>query len=234
MNDDGFNEFRKKIPVNVRIAFEASRLAYPVLKKLKTLGYDDSTVAHHKELSWIVKSKKKNDHVYSIKLAKLHLVDMLPKSHLLSQDEQISNLKNSIIGYLKREDLFNRLPESDNNFSVKRTKAIKDIQFGDQRDLVLKTMMNHLEFLEKQETPIEKEIKKIARANDDVKLLMTIKGVDYYLASLLSAYIGDITRFENKDRLASFFGVVPASRDTSSIKRRGHISKEGSSVARWA
>ncbi|MGC8496510.1 MAG: transposase [Thermoplasmata archaeon] len=39
---------------------------------------------------------------------------------------------------------------------------------------------------------------------------MTIKGVDYYLASLLSSYIGDITRFESKDRLASFFGVLRA------------------------
>ncbi|MGC8630109.1 MAG: IS110 family transposase [Thermoplasmata archaeon] len=116
MNDAGFNEFRRKIPVNARIAFEASGLAYPVFKKLKNLGYEDITVAHPKELSWIIKSKK-NDHVDSIKIAKLHLVDMLPKSNLLSQEEQIfrdlliqrvkigkqiSNLKNSIIGYLKR------------------------------------------------------------------------------------------------------------------------------------
>ncbi|MGC8692726.1 MAG: transposase [Thermoplasmata archaeon] len=61
---------------------------------------------------------------------------------------------------------------------------------------------------------------------------MTIKGVDYYLASLLSSYIGDITRFESKDRLASFFGVVPSNRDSSSVKRRGKMSKEGSSIAR--
>ncbi|MGC8692727.1 MAG: IS110 family transposase [Thermoplasmata archaeon] len=126
MNDAGFNEFRKKIPVNARIAFEASGLAYPVFKKLKNLEYEDITVAHPKELSWIIKSKKKNDHVDSIKLAKLHLVDMLPKSNLLDPEEQIfrdllvqrvkigqqiSNLKNCIIGYLKREDLFNKLPE---------------------------------------------------------------------------------------------------------------------------
>ncbi len=46
MNDEGFNEFKKKIPVNARIAFEASGLAYPVLKKLQNLGYVDITVAH--------------------------------------------------------------------------------------------------------------------------------------------------------------------------------------------
>ena len=42
-----------------------------------------------KELSWIVKSKKKNDRVDSLRLAKLHLVGMLPESHLLEHEERI-------------------------------------------------------------------------------------------------------------------------------------------------
>jgi hypothetical protein len=50
---------------------------------LRSLGYDSVTVAHPKTLSLIVKSKKKNDHVDSVKLAKLHLVNMIPESHLL-------------------------------------------------------------------------------------------------------------------------------------------------------
>ena len=74
-------------------------------------------MAHPKELSWITKSKKKNDRVDSIKLAKLHLVGMIPESHLLDENDRIfrdlliqrvklgksiSSMKNSIIGYLKR------------------------------------------------------------------------------------------------------------------------------------
>ena len=78
MNDSGYNEFKKKIPSGVKIAFEASGLAYVVSNKLKSLGYEYLTVAHPKELSWIVKSKKKNDHVDSVKLAKLHMVNMIP------------------------------------------------------------------------------------------------------------------------------------------------------------
>ncbi len=75
------------------------------LRLFRTL---DITVSHPKELAWIVKSKK-NDHVDSINL------DLLPKSHFLSQEEQIFidliiqrvkieqqtyKIKNSIIGYL--------------------------------------------------------------------------------------------------------------------------------------
>ena len=56
MNKEGYTEFRKKIPVETRIAFEASGSAYTVSKALKDLGYNDITVAHPKELSWITKS----------------------------------------------------------------------------------------------------------------------------------------------------------------------------------
>ena len=49
MNDSGYDEFKKKIPSGVKIAFEASGLAYVVSNKLKSLGYEYLTVAHPKE-----------------------------------------------------------------------------------------------------------------------------------------------------------------------------------------
>ena len=126
------------------------------------------------------------------------------------------------------------MPESNDSFSEKRRTAIRNIRFNNQKDLVLRTMMDRLEFLEGQRDSLDMEIRKIARDNEDVKLLMTIPGIDYYLASLLSSYIGDVNRFPNADRLASFFGVIPETRDSSTIKRRGHVSKEGAATARWA
>lgn len=63
---------------------------------------------------------------------------------------------------------------------------------------------------------------------------MPIPGIDYYLASLISLYIGDINRFESSERLASFFGIVTRTRDSSSIRRRGDMSKEGAQSARWS
>ena len=63
---------------------------------------------------------------------------------------------------------------------------------------------------------------------------MSIPGIDYYLASLLSSYVGDVSRFETSDKLASFFGIITSTKDSSTIKRRGHMSKEGAQTARWA
>ncbi|EQD71131.1 transposase IS116/IS110/IS902 family protein, partial [mine drainage metagenome] len=126
MSPEGYGVFAKKIPMETRIAFEASGSAYAVSSALRNMGYADITVAHPKELSWITKSKKKNDRVDSLKLAKLHLVGMIPESHLLDDEERIrrdlliqrvklgkltASTKNSIVGYLKREGLSTSFPK---------------------------------------------------------------------------------------------------------------------------
>jgi transposase len=108
------------------------------------------------------------------------------------------------------------------------------LRFDDKRDLVLKTMMDRMKFLEEQCIPLQDSVRENAKESVDVKLLMSISGVDYYLASLLSSFIGDVNRFPSDDHLASFFGIVPTSRDSADVKRRGKMTKDGSSIARWA
>lgn len=183
-----------------------------------------------------------------MKIAKLHMAGMLPESHLLDRDEQIvrdllvqrvklgveiGRLKNSVIGYLKREGVYDSLPKTGDNFSIKRRKAIRSLKFNDERDLVLGTMMDGLEFLERQCSPLEDSVRENAKLSDDVRLLMSITGVDYYLASLTSSFVGDVNRFPSDDHLASFLGIVPTSRDSADVKRRGKMTKDGSSIARW-
>ncbi len=160
MNPEGFDEFASRVPRETRIAFEASGLAYMVSGKLRDLRYCDITIAHPKELSWIVKTKRKNDQGNSIKLAKLYLVGMIPEAHLLGYDERtfrdlliqrvklgksIASTKNGIIGYLKLENLYSSLPKTEDSFSSRRRKAIRSISFGNARDLVFSSLMDRLE-----------------------------------------------------------------------------------------
>ena len=42
-----------------------------------------------------------------------------------------------------------------------------------------------------------------------------------------------VERFPSDDNLASFFGIVSTSRYSADIKRRGRMSKDDSSIARW-
>jgi transposase len=249
MDEEGYTCFSDRVPKNARVAFEATSMAYPFSRMLKEQGYGDVTVAHPAELAWIVKSKKKNDKADSLKIAKLHLAGMLPESHLLTREEQIvrdlliqrvklgveiGRMKSRIISYLKREAVYGSLPPTRKNFSVRRRIAIGSIKFGDDRDLVLKTMLDRLTFMEGQCAPLEERIRRNARENPHVKRLMSVPGVDYYLASLYASYIGDPHRFPSFDHVASFLGIIPESRDSANVRRRGKMSKDGPSVARWA
>ncbi len=82
MDDAGYLQFADRVPKHARVAFEAAGMACPVYRAFRGYGYD-VTVVHPKELAWIVKSKKKNDAVDSLKITRLHMVCMLPESHLL-------------------------------------------------------------------------------------------------------------------------------------------------------
>ncbi len=249
MDEAGYALFSDRIPRDARLAFEATSSAYPFSRMLKELGYHDITVAHPTELAWIVRSKKKNDRADSLKIAKLHLAGLLPESHLLAQEEQIERdlliqrvklgseigkIKSRIISYLKREGVFESLPKSKDNFSARRRVAIASMKFNDDRDLVLKTMVERLEFMEKQCEPLEQRIMKNAKDNKYVRMIMSIPGIDYYLASLYSSYIGDPHRFPSFDHVASFLGIIPESKDSANVRRRGRMSKDGPSIARWA
>jgi transposase len=249
MDPEGYSLLKAKVAPEARIVFESSGTAYPFDRQLRAMGYADITVAHPTELVWIVKSKKKNDRVDSVKLARLHSVGMIPEAHLLDRDAQmtrdlliqrvklgreIGRLKTSMMGYLKREGVYQELPESADPFSVRRRKAMRTLPFGDERAMIVSSLIDRLESAEMFADQFEQKIRERAKESEDVRLLMTIPGVGFYLAALVSSYVGDVRRFPDADHLASYFGIVPAERNSSTMKRVGHMSKSGPSDARWA
>ena len=103
----------------------------------------------------------------------------------------IATTKNGIIAYLKREYLFDLIPKTNGTFSKKRMAAMNTIKFGNQKDLVLRTMLEWLSFYEQQAFTLDQEIRKNAKISGSVKLLISIPGIDFNFASLLSSFIGD-------------------------------------------
>ena len=48
------------------------------------------------------------------------------------------------------------------------------------------------------------------------------------------AEIGDVRRFPDPSRLASWVGLTPRHRESDTKVRRGHITKMGPALVRWA
>ena len=61
---------------------------------------------------------------------------------------------------------------------------------------------------------------------------MTIPGVGAVSAVAMSCWIGEIARFSNAKKLASYFGLAPRVRQSADTERHGHITKEGNRMVR--
>jgi transposase len=62
---------------------------------------------------------------------------------------------------------------------------------------------------------------------------LSVSRIDFYSASLLSSFNGDVNRFPSDGHLASAFGIVPIERESADVKKRGRMSKDGPTIARW-
>jgi transposase len=79
-----------------------------------------------------------------------------------------------------------------------------------------------------------REIEARAKADPYVEVLCQIRGVGRYIAMLVIAEVGDVTRFQTARQLCSWAGMVPTVRSSDQRIRLGHISHQGSPALRWA
>jgi transposase len=71
--------------------------------------------------------------------------------------------------------------------------------------------------------------------DDDIRLLVSVPGVNLTTASAFMAAVGDIGRFETPNQRVSYLGLDPKVRQSGlSPARHGSISKQGSAGARHA
>ena len=72
--------------------------------------------------------------------------------------------------------------------------------------------------------------------HDDVgyRAIQALHGVGPITAAILVAEIGDIGRFRSARHLCSWAGMTPTLHESDTKSSRGHISKQGSTIVRWA
>ena len=66
------------------------------------------------------------------------------------------------------------------------------------------------------------------------RVIQQIPGVGPVLAAVFVAEIGDVHRFPDPSHLASWAGLTPRHRESDLKVHRGHITKQGSRLVRWA
>ena len=66
------------------------------------------------------------------------------------------------------------------------------------------------------------------------QVIRQLPGIGPVLAAVIIAEIGDVTRFRRADQLCSWAGLTPRHRESDTKVTRGHVTKQGSRMLRWA
>ena len=81
---------------------------------------------------------------------------------------------------------------------------------------------------------VEVELHARLRHHPGYRNLLTVKGIGPILAAVFVAEIGDVTRFPTAGALCCWAGLTPRHYESDKTVHRGHISKEGDTLVRWA
>ncbi len=94
----------------------------------------------------------------------------------------------------------------------------------------LATELEHLEYLETEQTAMDTELERYASLplyRKAVEALCCLRGVKTLTALTLLVEIGDVRRFRSPRSLMAYFGLVPSEFSSGSREYRGSITKAG-------
>ncbi len=185
----------------------------------------------------IAEARIKTDKIDARTLAHLLRADLVAKSyvpdketrarrsllrHRASMVKTRTELKNRVHNLPDKYDLHS---EASDLFGRKGLEWLRNLQLPAVDTTILNSDLQLLEALDNQILNMNVEIARLACNQEDVKLLMTMPGVDYYAAMIISSEIGNVKRFSSPEKLASWAGLVPSLHQSGSKTRRGHQNK---------
>lgn len=237
-------KFIKSFAPPVSIALEATS-NWAFIYDLIQPHVNEIKLAHPSKTRLIAESKIKTDKIDSTTLAHLLRTDLLPTSYVapkhIREIRDIlrhrtflvrlrTRIKNRIHSLLFRLGIAH--PFSD-LFGKRGLSYLKTLELPYPYRQSLDHYLNVLENLNLQIKEVSLEILRISVNSQQATLLTSIPGIGYFSSLLITAEIGDISRFPNPKRLCSWTGLVPTLHSSGQISRTGHITKLGSSWLRW-
>lgn len=106
---------------------------------------------------------------------------------------------------------------------------------GSHQRFMLKNQLDHIEYLEKQISGLDKEIQlRLETANREIELLDSIPGIGLQTAQQIIAEVGlDMTRFQSAAHLASWAGMAPGQNESAG-KKKAARTRDGNKYLRSA
>lgn len=139
--------------------------------------------------------------------------------------------KNSVHGILNRQGVRSPMVSL---FGEKGRAFLSEVVLPELDRWEVDDQLERLDLLEKQIAELDREVRQRVRASAVAQALEEIPGIGPFIALLLVAEIGDLRRFPSAKKLASYTGLAPSLYASGERRWTGQITKQGSSLLRWA
>jgi transposase len=119
-------------------------------------------------------------------------------------------------------------------FGAGGVAMLDDCQLGEAYALRVKSLRELIAMLNGEITMLQALIDSALAGHRGFGAVQTIPGVGPVLGAVFVAEIGDVTRFPSSSQLCSWAGLTPSHHESDTKVHRGHITKQGSRLVRWA
>ena len=126
------------------------------------------------------------------------------------------------------------LPELDDMFGPGGQVLLDKMPFEGVYAMRVESLRDLLEIYDRELQMVERKMRAMFKDHAGYHAIQAITGVGPVMAAIFCAEIGDVTRFPTARHLCSWVGLTPSVRDSDEKVRRGHITKQGSGLVRWA
>src|ERR1035441_7338779 len=203
-----FRQFRGQ---DVQVAVEACGF-WPAFREVVEPEVERLVLVHPQRVKAIASAKLKNDRVDSETLAHLLRCDLLPESWKADRATLVrhrTRLKNQVHAVLHQQGLHSPVTDLFGKRGRLWLAGLKlPAAARESVSVCLRLLDGYSEEIQKQNLQLSEKAKHDKRA----EWLMTIPGIGECSAMMLLAEIGDLGRFQDKEALCSYAGLVPRGR----------------------
>jgi transposase len=122
---------------------------------------------------------------------------------------------------------------SFNRFNQLRELAKNSIGYSTEVDeQIIRNLVTQVRIIDEEMDALNKLLEPIMEELNSP--ILTIPGIGINLAAMIIGEIGDISRFENPEKLIKYAGLDVKVYQSGTINHKGHIRKRGSPILRYA
>lgn len=245
MDAAALREYFGQIPKPAKLAVEATFNWYYFLNVIEPLGLELHLV-HPQKTKAIASARIKHDKLDSRILAQLLRAGFIAEAWIappaVREQRQLlrhrtrtvrwaTRAKNGVHGVLNREGV---VAPTESLFGKRGRAFLGQVPLKALDRWEVDNQLARLDLLQVQIDELDQEIERRGQADEVVQALDAIPGIGPFIALLLVAEIGEVQRFPSAKHLVSYLGLAPSLYASGERRWTGAITKQGSSLLRWA